>query len=386
MTVRRIYPKLDAFMQHCASADLADIALRDSRKMFAALNAIFTINQRVCGHLATRIAALASFGWTLNAFDKADQERAGAVRSRLFKTLEDIVMNHAHTPFFGSSLYKLGWAPTPEGTSIVIDEIYDAWRYEFDKDKVKIYESSASSASQMFDLAASDDLLMDEYQVPFRGGILRTIMPVEILRFDMHIENANYLRKLKGILQVINTGGGSEEQAAAEEAAANVVKNNYVITGPDIDFKLNSITAGGTDGFKMFKEQCDKDISIACLGQANAAELPNTGGSRAAMQVLRMISADIFYQDMVRVESLIARLLLLDYRLNISPAAQAKDVPWKFSFNIAEEKDIEKNSNAISTMIAAGIPMIRGEVYSLLGLTPPGKDDELFSPVGGAIV
>ena len=76
----------------------------------------------------------------------------------------------------------------------------------------------------------------------------------------------------------------------------------------------------------------NRDIAIAVLGQANTSELPNHGGSRAALEVLRLISKDIFYSDMVRVESIINRFLLIGYRLNYDKTAVK--TPFNFRFDI----------------------------------------------------
>lgn len=376
---RRVYPQLADFFIYCGNADTDEPKDRDSRRMFAEIEKPFKINLRLTGHYTTRIAALASFGWSILADDKKNQKAADEAKMRCGALIRKIITTHAHTSFYGSTLHKLDLSKPNDRMRHV--KIFSPMAYELFGDTIRFWDKKLGPEIA---LDESQDLLLDVHPFPFSGGILRTIMPTEILRYDSILEYANFLRKLKGLLQIINSGAGEDEQTAAETAAQNAVKHNVVITGKDLEFKLNTITSGNASGFKDFKELADRDISVACLGQANAAELPNNSGSRAAMQVLRMISADIFYQDMVRVEDLVRRVLLLDYRLNTSADATEVDIPYAFSFNLAEEKDIEKLANAIVTL-APYVPMKLAEVYAILGLTPPGPDDPIFKPISTGV-
>jgi phage gp29-like protein len=195
----------------------------------------------------------------------------------------------------------------------------------------------------------------------------------------MLLENANYLKKLKGILQVINKGASNEEQAEAEDAAANAIRDNYLITSDNLELKLNQLTATGGAGFKEYMDMLQNEETIAVLGQANTTQLPKSGGSRAALQVQKMISADIFYKDMIRVEKLMNDYLLLDYRLNYDANASLSRMPYQFRFNLEEEQDIEKNAIAIREVLNSGISLKKSEVYQKLGFSVPGKDDDIIA-------
>lgn len=48
---------------------------------------------------------------------------------------------------------------------------------------------------------------------------------------------------------------------------------------------------------------------------------------------------------MNRVEKLMNKLLLIDWRINYNPSAALSDLPYKFQFNVSEEQDFEANSN-----------------------------------------
>ena len=176
-------------------------------------------------------------------------------------------------------------------------------------------------------------------------------------------------------MQVVNKGGGQEEQSQAELAAQNAIQHNYVVTSDFIEFKLNQIAQQAGSNFKDFIDLLNRDIAIAILGQANVPDLPSGSGSRAALQIQKMISADIMHADMVRIEKLVNRLLWLDYKLNFDP--NASEAPYKFQFILAQEQDIEKNAAALETL-SQFLPMKKQEAYAMVGLTPPDPDDELL--------
>ena len=54
------------------------------------------------------------------------------------------------------------------------------------------------------------------------GGIMRSILLNELLRLEAIKEQANFIKKLKGILQIINKGGDGDDQRNAEAAATNL--------------------------------------------------------------------------------------------------------------------------------------------------------------------
>lgn len=368
----RVYKKLNEFFNIVNSVDNADPKMRNVKGLFNELKKPMRINSRLLGHFLTRTTALSSFAWSIFG---DNPKMVADVTARTNKTIDYMINNHAKTPFYGSTLYELDFKNESSGTKILIRKVFDNSEFDYDLNKIHFYDQSGKYANTILE-DENEFFLFDKFNDNLKGGLLRTIMPLEIIRFDIVLENANYLRKLKGILQIVNKGGASEDsQSAAEEAATNAISNNFFISDDLIELKLNEIAGQGGQNFRDYIDMINRDISIAILGQANTTELPNNGGSRAALDVMRLISKDIFYSDMVRVESLINRYLLIDYRFNYD--RQATKCPLDFRFNIEEEQDIEKNAAALEAVNRV-LPVRKDEAYKFVNFTPPAPGDEVI--------
>ncbi|APF16981.1 hypothetical protein Calab_1518 [Caldithrix abyssi DSM 13497] len=369
---KRVYPTLQEFFKYAQMADIKDPEARNIVPLMKILKRAFLANPRILGHYITRTTALASFDWQIVA---DDMNAAAEAQRRVVKAIDYIVNNHAKTAFYGRNVYKLKIDAQGNEQNISIIEELDQQTYDLEFERLLLIDESGRIIDEI-NLNENQNYLVDI--MPFyvyRGGILRTLMPLEIIRYDIILENANYLRKLKGILQIINKGASTEEQTQAEIAAQKAIQHNYVVTSDFVEFKLNQIAQQAGTNFKDFIDLLNRDIAIAILGQANTPDLPSGSGSRAALQIQKMISADIMYTDMIRVEKLINRLLLLDYKLNFNP--NATEAPYKFQFIEAQEQDIEKNAAALETL-SRFLPIKKQEAYAMVGLTPPEPDDELL--------
>ncbi len=367
----RVYKKLNEYFKLVKSIDNVDAKMRNTKGLFDELKKAMQINSRLLGHYLTRTTALSSFDWSIVGEDSSKIE---SVIARAQKVINYMISNHANTPFYGATLYRLDFENSKEGTRLYIAETVPNANFDYDLEWIHFYENGKYVKSVPEE--ENELYLLDVFNTNLKGGLLRSIMPLEIIRFDMVLENANYLRKLKGILQIINKGGASpESESAAEGAAKNAIENNFFISDDLIELKLNEIAGQGGQHFRNFIDMINRDISIAILGQANTSELPNSGGSRAALEVMRLISKDIFYSDMVRMESLINRYLLIDYRLNYDKTAGK--LPYKFRFDIEEEQDIEKNAAALEAVNRV-LPIKKEEAYKFVNFTPPTEDDEII--------
>lgn len=379
MITRKLYPTLKEFLLLADQADQPDYKLRNTAQFYDVLKRPIRVNLRLLGHYQTRLTALQSFDYTITAADPASQIRADEALIRNRVSIDFLIANHLHTVFYGCSCYNLQYITEGNQTQVRISRLLDNTEYDYQARQL-IFRSPARAGKPAFnfiDTEETDVFLFDRLEsLPFRGGIMRVLMPTELIGFDMLLENANYLRKLKGILQIINRGGSAEEQAAAELAAASAVQHNYLLTDDMIELKLNTITTSAGSSFKEFRDEINKTIAIGILGQANTSDLPAGGGSRAALQVQKMITADILYSDMIRTESLVNRFLMLDYKANYNDTA----MPYQFRFNLAEEQDREANANALETIIRTGIPLDTNEVYSFIGFKKPAPEN-VFNPI-----
>lgn len=370
----RVYPTLQQFFKAAQQADQSDIAERNTADLYKIIKRAFLANPRIMGHYITRTTALSSFDWQIIG---EDETAVNDARMRLKPAIDHILNSHAKTAFYGCNVYKLSVQPGNTGTVISIANELDHRFYDLDNENLYLLDNNGDITKKI----DARDPVQTGYFVDqitwylYKGGILRTLMPLEIIRFDIITENANYLRKLKGILQIVNKGASREEQSQAENAAQSAIQHNYVVTSDFVEFRLNQIAQSAGSNFKDYIDLLNRDIAISILGQANTAELPDNGGSRAALQIQKMISADIMYADMIRIEKLIDRLLLMDYRLNYNP--NALEAPYTFAFKIAQEYDVEENASALETL-SRFLPLKKEEAYRFVGFTPPAEGDELL--------
>lgn len=376
------YPKLNDFLKTAEAVETTPFPQRDISTLMKYLKKIIILNSRVFGHYMARKSALSSFTYSIIPNDKSDQKKAEEALARSSGCINAILDRQLDTVLYGSVLLTLSATSSADGNKIRFENEYSPDEYDYDQNGIYLFRKNSQgirTKNSGYDIIdpESNNILFDETGYPFRGGLLRSIMPIEILRYDMLLEYGNYLRKLKGLLQIVNKGGSDEDQAAAEQAAANAIKENFFISSEAIELKLNQVTGSAQNTFKDFLEWIDNSIAIAFLGNANTSDLPKYAGSRAALQVQKLISADIFYSDMNRVEKLMDKLLLIDWRINYNPSAALSDLPYKFQFNLSEEQDFEANSNALRNIIDF-VPLKQSEVYQKIGFTPPEPGDVIF--------
>jgi hypothetical protein len=384
----RVYPTLRDFYNLCDKADSPNIKNRDIVSFFRTIRRPLVINTKLKGVVGTRKAALECFDWEIVVED-ANKFDACTITTRTKREINKLIARQLDHVLYGKFLAELLVVTDMSGGKtqqlVKVNRILQPWKFDVLDDKLYLIEQNiltpTSLGYKVTEVTDQTNYLLTYEDEEEPGGLLRGIIIDEIMRYDMLLENANYLRKLKGILQIVNKGGSDEDQAAAESAAQTVIRDNYVVTSDSIEFKLNEIAKAGSAGFETFSKSIQDEITIAVLGQANTTQLPHSGGSRAALQVQKMISADLFYSDMNRVETLINRYLLLDYRLNYD--SNADESPYRFRFNLEQEEDVEKNAIAIREILNSGITLIIEEIYKKLGFSVPSKGDRTL---GGSFV
>lgn len=364
-----IYPEISKVLTLLKNADSKEDDSRNPVELYKLLRKIPDINPRVAGHILTRNTAVSSFGWSIVGLDDSSKNIIPETTARLNKAINTLMRRHALTHIYGHQVYELEWelinnSQTPK-VKIPNYELYHCFNNNFyvrNNDKSNLVNADTI---RLLDYSSTSNV---------NGGIMRTILITEILRLDATKEQANFIKKLKGILQIINKGGDDDATIAAQ-AAQTAIQHNYLVTSDLIEFKLNSITSGQAP-FKDVIEALNSDISIAFLGQANTTELPNQGGSRAALEVMKLVSADIHYNDMIHFEDFINnQLLKYDYQLNYG---LDKELPYKFQVNLIEETDRESAAIAVGSMLQTGLPFKKSEIYGLLQMSIPEPNDDVI--------
>lgn len=379
------YPTIDEFYKAFINAN-NQFKTADNRKLAEYCTLAQVKNSRLRGHILTRRTAIQSWDWDIIALEPNASELASQAKLRLSDVIKNIIKKRVSVPLFGFFVADIGWRL--EGNSRVpyiskyyvpTDVIAVKDGFAIVSEENKKIEKSVNSDAILQNSGNFDQLLtiIDIDEENFRGGLLASVMLYEIIRLDMIDEWAIWAKKQKGIIHGIDKGADDQERTEAESSLKTLLKNNYFISSDYIEFKFEQIAnsvAGGS--FKDIINELNSAITIAILGQANTAELPKGGGSRAALEVQRLVSADIMYSDVIATEDLInSQLIPCDYAFNYSNGL----APYKFKINLAEESDYESAVTVASEAISAGIPLKKSEVYEKIGYSIPNEGDEVIS-------
>jgi phage gp29-like protein len=382
----KILPDIDEAVKQLKAADEPDLTAREIRPLMAILVKMSESVPRLRGHILTRRTAISAFGWKLKPYDSADRDNAIKAERRLRRVINQMMNWHTDVPLFGAQAVELNWVTGKAyGTTPEVVNRFDPTEVErttHDPRKINILLEGANL--QRYAIEADDPkrwlASVDESQLS--GGILRSLIFHEILLNTSLREWSAFNLKLKGLIQAkIEEWASDEDKTAAAGQLRAIAKNNYSLTSKAVEYVYTKITdAAGSQSFKDFKGELEADRAITILGQANTSQLPDSGGSRAALQVLKLISADIHYSDMNRFEGLInEQLLLWDFQLNAKPNAESEEIPWHFEIDLSEERDAEKHSRIVTEYLAAGIAVRTADIYEPVGLSLPEPGEDVIA-------
>ena len=387
----QLLPTTSKVLDAMRSAD-AEPSRRDTRALMFYLMRAVSSSPRLRNLIRLRRVGVTSFGWEITSTDEALTDHAAEAQLRCGAAIKSILKYHVDTAAFGSMANELRWDNIEQGWTPVYLKRYLPTEilWNANPDQLVIMPDGNKDQSFMIDPTARPSWILDTDESDVAGGLLRSIIFKAILAKDMEIEWANFNKKVKGLIYaVINEGSTDEEKTAVGDALKNLVQNNYGMFSELTEFKFADVVSSiGAQSFKDFIERLENDMSIAIIGQANTTELPDSGGSRAALTILKMISADISFDDMTRCENMINdQLLTTYYRLNYKEAAMAS--PFKFRFIVPEDTDIEARANVAVMLAGAGIPVLTSELYNSIGYSKPKTvpdimfDKTVATPPGG---
>lgn len=381
----KTYPDIAYIPGYLKSADNDDVKARDTRKLMALLNRMRQSNPRIAGHLITRKTAYSSYRWQIrtgeNRFDPLD------ITARCTGLIKSIINNYVNAAAFGMFALEIE-RTVADGARFVVRKSLPPTSIDHQDDTLLIIDDANVKTS-----IDTNDVTYFWYKYPndYRGGFLRSIIYPELLRHMTLVEWSNLNLRMKGIILALvdpenlqnyaDTLNLSEEEYStvlktSEQALKNVGNNTYAQLPNAINIEMKSLVEGAAGGsFAEFKNQLDKDIAIAILGQANTSELPDRGGSRAALQVLNLIRQDILFDDMQKIKDICDRALLLDFRANYDK--NADETPYEFEWIHDDTPDIEAYARVFETLSRIGnIDVEIDEFYSKLGLRRPENGGE----------
>ena len=375
------YPTLKELQEAAVKADNPDFNSRDSRDLMSIAKRISNISPRLKGLINTRKTGIFAYRYDLRDNKKGDFTE---IKLRLDKSLKKALLAPVYKNLFGDYLAEIVPDNTTAGFSL--KEI-EQTRYEpISETKFKLFAEDNLSFSIVDTIETPRKYLYLTTDTTNRGGQIRTVLDLEIRRYDNIREWSLFNERAKGqILGKIASAQLAEIQRSfgadkvdisknvqeLNNILENIGKNQYGILTDAYDVELKSlIEASANPTFVNLNKDLDEAISIAVLGQANTTQLPNSGGSRAALQVLNEIKSDIIWADMNEAEECANFILNIDYNLNKDRNGVA---PYFFEFIYDDVKDIETQSVVLSNLASAipNLQVISQEIYDLVGLTKP---------------
>jgi len=374
VNLQKNFPTLAQIQSAIKSAEIDNVKQRDQRALMYYLYRISNVSPRLKGLINVRKTALSSFNYVIAGDDKI----AAETKFRLQKVINFIIQNYINAPLYGSFAGAVSYKLDNEKQHVMsFDKIFPPTELDkgFDNDIYIVSTVGSKVSKEKIELGDIRYISATDNSQSV-GGVLRSIIFNEWLKDATIQEWWNYNKRLKGVVQA--TVADPSEKAVADSALANLMSNQYAITSDQVKFMLNQLTnSSSLDSFKEFINLLNVETAIAIVGQANTSELPDQGGSRAAVQVLNLIRNDILYSDMQIVKDVINnQVLLYDYKVNYDKNAIASPVAFDFVFD--ESKDVESIARMLETVSRFGLSVKADEAYKLLGLTKPESSDELL--------
>jgi len=374
---------LPTFSQARAAFSSADakVGQRDMRNLMFYLQEMSEADGIIRNLIRIRRVGVNSFGWKIIAPDKQFDQAAQEAKIRCSKIIRRILKFHTDTPMYGA--IAINYKFDKIGSAFVPSFVKRCLPVEIERDEnpdlIKIWEDGDKGKVSDITPETRGNWVLDSDESLKPGGILRSLLFRAIMAKDAEKEFANFISLVKGIMQaIVSDVTSAEDVEAAEAVLVDASERKYIITDEITQFKLNElVSAMGADAYDKFLNRMEKIFAKTIIGNANTTELPAYGGSRAALWVLKTISADIIYEDIIRCEDMInEQLLLSDYRANYG--AEKIECPYKFQFEVPEEIDLEKRVAVVEGCQRAGIALKTDEVYSIIGFTKPDDAEDIM--------
>lgn len=398
---KALLPTLAQALKQIELADKREERARDTRPLMAILEQLEIADPRLAGHIRARTAALLGFPWKIvprsKDADQAEKDKAAAAEQRLFEGINQYMMRYLDTELYGVSLAKVNWTLDGQWYTTGVEH-YDASDLEALPNQTEIYPGGVAileqAGSSRFERKAAQSEIGGGLATTYIagtsgrkvGGALRSIMILELL-LNMNLQWwSNFNRALRG-LKVAKTraGAAGEDIATAKQAIEELGITGGAVVSDDVMFEfVKMVDSLGASSYEAFEEAVHKKVSILLRGAANVSDLPERGGSRAAVEVQRLVEIDILFMDMIHLARRInAQLLRQDFALNINQVVP-RVLPYEFKMMTDEQTDYESNARQLETITRSGYAPDLEEVRSKTGWETlelkPGGGVDPFAP------
>lgn len=342
---------------------------RDPRPMLSIVARFMEVNSRVSGLVRNAHDAIAGFPWRIAP---SDPESKDAIRIAT-ETQERFTAAGIHHhfdvlmdgEFAGLTGLRQVFDKTTKGKMTAAVEVIPS---------TQLVRHKASNGLQQVGLIkdasefAVDEIPPEErsqfifsYFNPFKstrpeflGGLCRPAIPLTIIKNftwqDWSQFTESYGQPFR--TAAYEEGTKDEDKAAAKKALEEFGRNSWGIFSKSIEFKLQEAARNGSvEAYQKLLESIDAELAILFNGEANTSELPERGGSRAAVQTLKLISDDRMWWRLKRIEEIInEQHIAVDFRLNVSESDTT--LRPRFEFVTEESQDREANARIIDILSA----------------------------------
>lgn len=403
-----VFKKIDMkTLANCRKkVDVSDIEERDARHLQAMLIALSKY-PRIRGMIDTRTTAVKAYDWRLYSNLEIDTSEA---RNRLEDHI-NLIINQAKEKLFGSMLFKITRndknTKIGENANIKIERVPQTSYEKVTETTFYIWEGNeGEETKRLIDMSLEENKLQYLYMIDGDGEDIGGIMSANaesIVHLSGIVPKWNLLNnKMQGVVIGQTDGRMLSEGAMAlsytPEKTIELInqynnvmnsigsednQNNVLTTLKGIDISLaHIVNASAAASYAQFKAELQADIAISLLGQANTMELPNNGGSRAALKELNLVRQDIMFSDIQDLTIIINKFLELEYR----HTKGTWEVPYKFEFILDDVVDTYENAQTLQAITTLGVPIeiSEADLYAKLGIKKPSPEDTIIKLGGGA--
>lgn len=361
----------------------------DDFRLMEYLTLILEDSPRLKGLVNTRLTAVESYDYSFNGVE-GDEEDALKLK---FRDLINVISGkHLDVVLYGKLLLVANteFNPITQRNELSL-KYYNPKNYLVRGDVLKFRDNKGNTIQEIdLTLPESSNIFHYNDGLTYPGGILRTVAFYEYLK-NMNIANwTEFNRRSLGIISAIISGETMAKSANAllmsdqelkdqltglDQVMADAGKTNYLKALDGITLQFTKLVeAAASSSFKDYKDMIDKDEAIAILGQANVTELPNSGGSRAALQVQDLVRGDIKYADIKRFLGIVNDFIRYDAKINLNAEPQ-----YYYDVHYNDTIDIDVVNRTLQVAKELGIPLKKSEVYKKIDFDAPAPDDEIFT-------
>lgn len=356
----------------------------DPRMLLAAIARVPEANSRVGGLIQSVRDSVMGFPWEI---EPADRKNERAVRLAvemnerfLASGIADNLDVIADAKFFGLTGLRLAWQSGPAWTARA--EVIPSTELYWEKYPDGFFGPSLIQDEPTFStqLIAEEDRakFIFAYYNPFKstrpgfiGGVLRGALPLVIIKNQNWASWAKFCEKFIQPFRVAqyDPATSEEDKAIARKALEEFGENAWALISKDVMFQfIEAVKSGTVSAYESLKESIDKELAVLIKGEANTSELPNQGGSRAAVQVMKLIADDAMFRMIQDIQRIInQQYIAVDYRLNVSETDMT--LRPRFRFVTDESEDREANARIVTELTANGYELDDEEVSRKTGFT-----------------